>query len=194
MANPTLAGAMLADERLSLSAVPKGTTGSCQYNIKGNGNAAVVSPVSQFVDKEGNFGFGYSDEKEVTIVHSSGRKILIPQKYPKLGTILQDKDSHYYVVWGKDNETSDTDLETVFVSKYDSSGREIATTGFVKGNLYAYYTGPGWLTRCPFSCGNCCATIAKGLLCLQSWSHDVHQWSSKQQCHCCQDVGHVSVL
>ena len=74
---------------------------------------------------------------------------------PIFGAVTCDQDGNYYVVTGKTNNTSDTTKETVFVSKYDATGKLVATVGDNGSSSLAYYYGERFYTKIPFDGGNC---------------------------------------
>jgi hypothetical protein len=139
-----------------------------EHPVKGNTeknsglNWAEVSPVSQFIDKNGGFAFAYESQNMVCVVTGSGT-VSIPKAYPMLGAVTADSDGNIYIVWGRNNETDDATVETVFISKYTEDGKLVKTTGFV-GKVGGWYTGDKWLTKYPFDAGNCDVVIADGIL------------------------------
>lgn len=137
------------------------------------GNVGVVSPISQFLDPEGQFAFAYVLDEEDNMIYiqkSDGTSLVLQKAAPKFGAVTQDADGYYYAVTGKTNGAVNVNngdvsgkynksVKTVFISKYTSEGTLVKTTGFV-GNL----GNAGSRTQNPFYGGNCSITINNGVL------------------------------
>ena len=91
-------------------------------------------------------------------------EVVLKKQHPKFGTVLCDNEGNYYIVTGEDNETDDTDVETIFISKYDSFGNHVKTVGDNGSSSLAYYYHDGFYTQSPFEAGNCEAAISNDIL------------------------------
>lgn len=119
-----------------------------------------VSDGAQFLDAQGNVCAAYNKKNTVVIVKTRNGKplkktITLKKAAPIFGAVTCDQDGNYYVVTGKTNNTSDTTKETVFVSKYDATGKLVATVGDNGSSSLAYYYGERFYTKIPFDGGNC---------------------------------------
>lgn len=129
-----------------------------------------VSNVVQFVDKNGNFCFAYDNEDEVVIVKTdaegkvSGKKLKLKKEHSLFGNVMCDDKGNYYLVTGEENPGTDTDVETVFISKYSSKGKLISTVGDNGSSSLASYYGTNFYTKYPFDAGNCHMAINNGIL------------------------------
>lgn len=135
-----------------------------QYsNWDGTTNAA------QFIGGNGEFCFAYDNGDNVVVVKTDGespikKTIKLKKQNPLFGTVICDKDGNYYVVTGKENKTKNTNTNTIFISKYDSSGKHIKTVGDNGSSSLAYYYDSGFYTQLPFEAGNCDAAISGNIL------------------------------
>jgi len=125
-----------------------------------------VSNVSQFTDSAGNYCFavdkGESATKVTVYITKNGavkKKISLGKKHPIFGAVTCDGSGNYYMVTGENNEGTDTDTNTVFISKYDSSGAHVKTVGNNGSSSLASYYDPSFYTQNPFSGGNCDAAV-----------------------------------
>ncbi len=125
-------------------------------------NTANISSVQQFMYKNEGLAYAYEQDGSLIITTPSSR-ISFAIKYPKLGDVISDDDGNFYVVWGKDNETADASIETVFISKYSPDGQHIDTTGFV-GKSTPWGDSDSAKTKVPFRSGNCVSVIADDIL------------------------------
>lgn len=128
-----------------------------------------VSNVTQFKDNNGNFCFAYDLDSQVVAakVDSNGKLtgyVVMTKKHPIFGTVICDKDGNYYVVTGEENKTSNTQKETVFISKYDKNGKHIATVGDNGSSSLASYYDSSFYTKIPFDAGCCSAAINGNIL------------------------------
>ena len=119
-----------------------------------------VSNVSQFLGANGELCFAYDNKKNVTVIKTQNgtpekKGISLQKKASVFGAIACDKDGNYYVVTGKKNKTDDTTKETVFISKYDKTGKLIATVGDNGSSSLAYYYDSSFYTKAPFEGGTC---------------------------------------
>ncbi len=128
----------------------------------GAGNWARVSSVQQFPYKNEGIAYGYVMDNALKII-APGKKLDIEMKYPELGDVISDDGGNFYVVWGRTNETDDASIETTFISKYNSDGRHVKTTGFV-GESSPWGNSDSAKTKTPFYAGNCVSAIADGVL------------------------------
>ena len=127
-----------------------------------------VTNVAQFVGSNGDLSFAYDGDGYVTVVNTSGGKVLsrvkLAKKHPLFGTVTCDNKGNYYLVTGETNEGENTSKETVFISKYDKNGSHIKTTGDNGSSSLAYYYDNSFYTKIPFSGGNCDAAINGNIL------------------------------
>lgn len=123
-----------------------------------------VSNVAQFTDEAGEFAFAYDKGKYVYVVKTKGgvpsKKSVKLKKYANLfGGVECDSDGNLYVVTGKVNTGEDTEKNTIFISKYNSSGELLATVGDNGSSSLAYYYGDRFYTKYPFDGGNCDVSV-----------------------------------
>jgi hypothetical protein len=128
-----------------------------------------TSNVDQFVDADGNYCFAYEKGKNVIIVPTkngkpTGKNITIKKKYSLFGGVTCDAEGNYYVVTGRKNTTDDTSKKTIFISKYDSTGKHIKTVGDNGSSSLAYYYDSSFYTQTPFHGGNCSIAVNGNLL------------------------------
>lgn len=127
-----------------------------------------VTNVAQFVGSNGDLSFAYDGDGYVTVVNTSGGKVLsrvkLAKKHPLFGTVTCDNKGNYYLVTGETNEGENTSKETVFISKYDKNGSHIKTTGDNGSSSLAYYYDNSFYTKIPFSGGNCDAAVNGNIL------------------------------
>lgn len=119
-----------------------------------------VSNVSQFLGADGELYFAYDNGKTIGIIKTKNgkpqkKKLFLQKKAPIFGNVMCDKDGNYYVVTGKENETDDADRDTVFISKYDKTGKLLATVGDNGSSSLAYYYDRSFHTKIPFNGGTC---------------------------------------
>ena len=124
-----------------------------------------VSNVSQFLSASGEPYCAYdSGDGYVTVIRTKDglelkKKIKLKKTHPLFGTVISDKDGNYYLVTGEENKGSVTSKETVFISKYSSSGKLLATVGDNGSSSLDYYYDDSFYTKLPFDGGNCDAAI-----------------------------------
>ena len=128
-----------------------------------------VTNVAQFADANGNLCYAIDSDSEVTVyvtdeTHKCVKTVNLKKQHPMFGTAICDKNGYFYLVTGEENSTDDTSVETVFISKYDSAGNHIKTTGDNGSSSLAYYYGTSFYTQEPFSAGNCDAAISGDVL------------------------------
>lgn len=129
-----------------------------------------VSNVAQFVNNKGQFCFAYDGDKYVTVVTATKeatvykKKIQLEKKHPLFGTVICDALGNFYLVTGEDNKTNNTDVDTIFISKYDSNGKHIQTVGDNGSSSVADYYSSRFYTKSPFHAGNCDAAINGDIL------------------------------
>ncbi len=123
------------------------------------GNWEGVSNVSQFIGSDGEFWFACDGKKKVTVVSTSGgtvkNKIQLEKKHDTFGAVCSDGAGNLYVVTGEENKGNNTNQETVFISKYDSSGNLVSTIGNNGSSSLASYFEESFFTKKPFDAGNC---------------------------------------
>lgn len=127
-----------------------------------------VTNVAQFKGPDGTFCFAADNDKSVIIYrtdanHHITQTLTVKKKHPIFGTVICDSNWNYYIVTGENNDTDDTSVETVFISKYDSKGNHIATTGD-NGRSSLAYSNDSFYTKRPFEAGNCDAAIYGNIL------------------------------
>ncbi len=130
-----------------------------------------TSNVAQFIGPNGKFCFAYDGDKYVTVVKTNGtaalkKKIKLEKKHPVFGNVICDKKGNFYLITGEENSSNDTSVNTVFISKYDSSGKHIKTVGDNGSSSLAYYYGKDFYTKIPFDAGNCDVAINGDTLCV----------------------------
>lgn len=157
----------------SAFAASKVTETSVNKKIKAVGvyeNWDGVSNVAQFTDSKGNFCFAYDGDEYVTVVRTNNKgnvlkkRIKLKKQHPVFGTVTCDKKGNFYLITGEDNEGSDKKKETVFISKYSSSGKHIKTVGDNGRSSLGYWYDDSFNTKEPFRSGNCSAAINGDLL------------------------------
>ena len=118
-----------------------------------------VPTVAQFTDEKGNFCFAYvSDGKLIVVKTEAGKvkeKIKLKLKGEIFGSIVCDKDGNFYVATGTSNSGDDTEKETVFISKYDLTGKLKKTIGDNGRSSLASYYDKSFNTKTPFHAGTC---------------------------------------
>ncbi len=143
-----------------------------------------VSTVSQFTDEKGNYCFAYDSKKYVTVVKTENgkplkKKIKLMKENPLFGGVICDAEGNFYLACGKENKSSDYTKNTIFISKYDSSGKHIKTVGD-NGSSSCRYYGKNFNTQCPFDSGNCALAINGNYLAVNyaRLMHSGHQSNS----------------
>ncbi len=128
-----------------------------------------VTNVAQFKGPDGNLWFAVDSTDKVTVYKTaadmsvSGTVDLV-KMHSSFGTALSDDEGNFYLVTGQANSGSNTDTETIFISKYDSNGNHIATTGDNGSSSLAWYYNSTFYTKTPFEAGCCDAAISGGVL------------------------------
>jgi hypothetical protein len=135
-------------------------------------NWARVSPLTQFVDKDGNPGFAYEDGDYIKIAKLDKNQKLtstlkIKKKYPLFGGLVSDAKGNYYIVWGQHDENEKKTVVTLAVSKYNGDGKYVKTTTYRGGDLN---------TKLPFRSGNC-AIALKGDVLVVSYARQMYKSS-----------------
>ena len=118
-----------------------------------------VSNVSQFKGQNGNYWFAYDEDKYVTVVKTTDGKVestvRLKKEHETFGAVECDSDGNFYLMTGEANTGTDTSKETVFLSKYDSTGKHVKTVGNNGSSSLADYYGDDFYTKTPFDGGNC---------------------------------------
>ena len=123
---------------------------------------ATISPVQQFAYKD--LGLAYAYKKDNFLYVQTPEKLLkTPQKYPRLGDVIADSAGNIYVVWGKENETKNQPTDTTFISKYNSDGQHLASTGF-EGSSSPWGSSNLAKTQIPFNASGSVSVISNGTL------------------------------
>ncbi len=120
-------------------------------------NWATVSSVQQFKYLDEGLAYAYEDDGFLNIV-TPNNNLRFEMKYPLLGDVISDEDGNFYVVWGKENESNNATVDTIFISKYSKNGRHIKTTGFV-GISTPWGENDSAKTKIPFEAGNSVSII-----------------------------------
>lgn len=128
-------------------------------NVSQISNFSHISSLQQFKYMNKGLAYAYAEDNMLNIVTPNNR-MQFEMKYPLLGDVISDDNGNFYIVWGEENETSNYDIETVFISKYSERGDHIKTTGFVGQSIM----GKSGNTKTPFSFGTCDSFIANGCL------------------------------
>ena len=141
-----------------------------------------VTNVAQFKGPDGKLYYAINSDDSVTVYKTSGGEpisgtVILKKQHPIFGTALCDSDGNFYLVTGETNTTDDTDVETIFISKYDSNGNHIKTTGDNGSSSLAYYYDTSYYTKIPFDGGNCDAAISGKILSV----HYAREMYSKHQ-------------
>ena len=129
-----------------------------------------VSNVAQFRGADGNLWFAVDSEQTVTVYKTDGNgnicagSVSLSKQHPTFGTALCDGAGNFYLVTGEENPTDNRTVETIFISKYDASGKLLGTVGDNGSSGLAYYYGDGFYTKEPFHGGTCDAAISGNLL------------------------------
>ena len=123
-----------------------------------------VSNVSQFADADGNFCFAYDSGKYVKVVKTKGgvplkKTVKLKKVTSTFGAATCDSDGYYYVVTGKKNKTGNTDVNTIFITKYDPEGKLVQSIGDNGSSSLAYYYDNSFYTKTPFDAGTCDVAI-----------------------------------
>lgn len=113
-----------------------------------------VSNVSQFLDKNNELCFAYDNGKYVSVIKTKNGKQLsgilkLKKKAPLYGAITCDPEGNYYIVTGRENSGTNTNKKTVFITRYDESGKETGSVGDNGNSSGLFYT------KLPFYGGNC---------------------------------------
>ena len=135
------------------------------YAVGSYSNWDGVTNVAQFRGPQGDLYYAVDSDTAVIVHKTSNGKpvsgtVTLTKQHPLFGTVICDDDGNYYLVTGEANETDDVSVNTVFISKYNSSGNHIKTVG---DNGDAGY-GDSFCTKVPFDGGNCDAAIHDGIL------------------------------
>ncbi|MBR5577559.1 MAG: Ig-like domain-containing protein, partial [Lachnospiraceae bacterium] len=128
-----------------------------------------ISNVTQFKDPNGGMYYAINSDTTVKIGKVEAgvpvsEIIILEKKHPLFGTAICDSNGNFYLITGEENKTGDTSVETIFISKYDSSGNFIATVGDNGSSSLASYYNSSFYTKIPFSGGNCDAAISGDIL------------------------------
>ncbi len=122
-----------------------------------------VSNVSQFKTASGDFCFAVDSDSSVKVVTvdrtGATSSVTLQKTHSLFGAVTVDANGNYYMVTGEQNTTSDTSVQTVFISKYDSTGKLIKTIGDNGSSSLAYYYDESFYTQMPFDGGNCDVAI-----------------------------------
>lgn len=141
-----------------------------KYTMSIGGDWDGTSNAVQFTDKNGNFCFACDGEKNVTVVRTNSKgavlkkRITLEKKHPLFGTVACDSEGNYYLVTGEENTGDNTNVNTVFISKYNSKGKHIKTVGDNGMSSLATYYKNNSATKIPFSAGNCAAAVSGDIL------------------------------
>ncbi|MBR6380199.1 MAG: DUF4214 domain-containing protein [Lachnospiraceae bacterium] len=128
-----------------------------------------VTNVAQFQGPDGNLWYAVDSDSAVTVYRTNNGvpvsgSVTLTKQHPIFGTCLSDSSGNLYLVTGETNTTDDTSRETIFISKYDSQGHHLATTGDNGSSSLAGYYGDEFYTKIPFDGGNCDAAISGNVL------------------------------
>lgn len=120
-----------------------------------------VAKIHEFWGSDGNYHIVYTNDDMIFIsLVSKQMKLLqtleIKKDLPKFGSIIQDKNGYYYIVYGEDDTaySPDNSTKTVLsIVKYDSNGKQLDKTTYTGLQTSFTYSDNG--TKEPFSFGNC---------------------------------------
>ena len=122
-----------------------------------------VPSVAQFSGKDGQLCFAYKSGKKIKVVKTQNgkvkKKLSLSMKGKIFGTVVCDSDGNYYAVTGTENSGSDTNKDTVFITKYDASGKLIKSVGDNGRSSLADYYDDSFNTQSPFEGGTCDAAV-----------------------------------
>ncbi len=131
-------------------------------------NWAGISSASQFIDEKGRFCFAEDNDSYVTVYRTEHGVLTdtmsIQNPYDSFGGAICDSSGNLYLVWGKNNETDDTSLSTVYVCKYTSDGTLVTSVSGNGSEGLPYYYNESFWTKTPFHSGNCDIAINGNLL------------------------------
>ena len=128
-----------------------------------------VTNAAQFTGPDGSLYFAVDSETSVTVYKTDEGKpvpetVTLEKQHPLFGTAICDDDGNFYLVTGEANSSDDTSVETIFITKYDSNGNLINTTGDNGRSSLDYYYEDSFNTAVPFDGGNCDAAISGSIL------------------------------
>ena len=119
-----------------------------------------VSNVSQFLDEKGELCFAFDNGKYVSVVKTKNGKpaskdIKLKKKSSIFGAVTCDKNGNFYVVSGRANSGTDTSKKTIYITKYNKSGKLLQSVADNGSSSLASYYDKGFYTKIPFKGGNC---------------------------------------
>ena len=140
---------------------------SINLEVKSNGayiNWDGVTNVSQFINPNGNLCFAYDAGDNIILITTyqgtyNFYQTILPKVSDIFGAVTCDSNGYYYAVTGKNNDTDDTTQNTIFITKYDSKGNIVASTGDNGSSSLAYYYNESFYTKYPFDAGNCDVSV-----------------------------------
>ena len=122
-----------------------------------------VPTVSQFIGADGQFCFAFKKDSKIIVVKTKGgkveEKLKLKMKGTLFGAVTCDSDGYYYVVTGKPNSGQDTSEKTIFITKYDASGKLVKSVGDNGRTSLASYYDNSFNTKIPFDGGTCDVAI-----------------------------------
>ena len=127
-----------------------------------------VPTVSQFLDENNQPAFAFKSGKKIQVVKTSGgkvtKKISLTMKGSLFGAAACDAKGNLYVVSGKNNTGSDTNANTVFITKYNKNGKLLKSVGNNGSSSLADYYDDSFNTKKPFSSGSCDIAVNENYL------------------------------
>ena len=140
---------------------------------------ATCANVITFLYQDSYIGVAYPNGNNVAVQIYSANGVLIktlslPLRLSMFGGITSDDDGNFYVFSGK-NDSSASNIVTVSITKYDSTGLQTATLDlkgkdarpqmapYSNGYIYNLYD-EGFGTKFPFDAGNCSMTVNDGIV------------------------------
>jgi hypothetical protein len=99
--------------------------------------------------------------------------IKLAMKHSLFGAVTCDADGNYYVVTGETNTTDDTTKNTIFVSKYNKSGKHVKTIGDNGSSSLAWYYDSTFYTKIPFDAG-CCDVAINGDILTVNYAREMY--------------------
>ena len=134
-----------------------------------------VPSVSQFMDEKGQPAFAYKSGKKIKVVKTKAGKVTkkmnLKMKGSIFGAVTCDASGNIYVVSGKTNPGEDAKTETIFITKYDKSGRLIKTVGDNGRSSLAEYYDDSFNTKEPFTGGTCDVAVNDNYLAVNYGRH-----------------------
>ena len=142
-----------------------------------------VPSVCQFTDENGNFCFAYVNDNKIIVNKTENGKVTdtvsLKMQGETFGTVVCDADGYFYAVTGTGNSGTDTDKETIFISKYKPNGKIVKTVGDNGRSSLASYYDNSFNTKEAFDAGGCDAAVNGDYVAVY---YGRHMYSGHQSC------------